>query len=653
MIYLSKLKQLLPKYQDKVEITCPVSDDEILDRQLQYPLLTPMKFAKRYHNHLHEPVSFSLNGHEYRIQYNHCANPFCESFGLQQERFEKVKHKPYRYKLQGAKNRRAKYIVCNDLPIVTKLPKATLNCTTNTFSNWAVTEEIKRLTELQTVVEVEPEYTFHKDDCKYDGTTPFTEKSYFYKRGKSKSNSQKYQCKECKKYTNVLPIKRESTTYHQKRNDILPLFSKLLLNKTSVRRTCDMLEIGMKTYYTKLEWLYRCCLEFLDKYETKGFQQKTFKEIWLNTDKMQYNLNNIRRKGKGSFDTSFTDDSALQTHVVITADVHSRYVFRSDVAYDWDFDIEQLEEDTLLYREDHLDSFCRKNDRFRLSYYPQEPTKEDDQTYPEYVEELSKTTNRNKLIKGMHINSTYTAFAHFWLIKRLVQAKEWRFVTDDDSSLSTSIYRVFSDDIRLYNAHHFVSKMDKTKSAKQKYEDYIEAKRYLTDWGNFHGYSTRSLYMLAELYLQEKLQTHHFCEEVDFPHKKAMVWLNNPLEHPLCPRDKGSYTVDCRTDVSGLEVNELASAIMNVNDHATNSFIQQIRRRISILERPLVTATGQGKSYIYANFNPKYAHYALTILRTYYNFCLPFGRGNKKETPAQRIGLTDKVFDMKDIIYMK
>lgn len=157
---------------------------------------------------------------------------------------------------------------------------------------------------------------------------------------------------------------------------------------------------------------------------------------------------------------------------------------------------------------------------------------------------------------------------------------------------------------------------------------------------------------MAELYLQEKLQSHHFCEEVHFPHKKAVIWLNNPLEHPFRPRDKGSYLVDCRTDVSGLDASELASAIMNINDHATNSFIQQIRRRISILERPLVTATGQDKSYIYANFNPQYAQYALTILRTYYNFCLPFGRKNKK-TPAQRIGLTDKTYDMKDIIYMK
>src|SRR5690606_24941779 len=132
------------------------------------------------------------------------------------------------------------------------------------------------------------------------------------------------------------------------------------------------------------------------------------------------------RKGKGSFDTSFTDDSALQTHVVITADVHSRYVFRSDVAYDWNFNFEQLKEDTLLYREDHIDSFCRKNDRFRLSYYPQAPTKDDDQTFLEYEEELLKFNNRNKLIKGMHVNSTYTSLAHFWLIKQLVNAKEWR-----------------------------------------------------------------------------------------------------------------------------------------------------------------------------------------------------------------------------------
>lgn len=67
-----------------------------------------------------------------------------------------------------------------------------------------------------------------------------------------------------------------------------------------------------------------------------------------------------------------------------------------------------------------------------------------------------------------------------------------------------------------------------------------------------------------------------------------------------------------------------------------------------------MTARGDGKSYIYANFNPKYAQYALTILRTYYNFCFEVRGWNKsKATPAQHLGITDRKFDLKDIIYFR
>lgn len=268
--------------------------------------------------------------------------------------------------------------------------------------------------------------------------------------------------------------------------------------------------------------------------------------MWINTDKMQYYLNNVRKKGKGGKYESNLEDKLLQTFIVVSADVKSRYVFRSDI----------------------------------------------------------------------------------------------------------TIYRVFSKDFRLYNAHHFVCKIDKTKSRKQAYEEHKEAKKFLKEWGNVRGIQS-SLYGLAKAYLTEKLKTHHFCEEIILPDKRAMAWLNNPIQHPLPPIDKGNVTVDCRTDVSSFGIDALASLMLSVNDHATNSFIQQIRRRLSILERPLVTARGDGKSYIYANFNPKYAQYAITILRTYYNFCYTYKGSDKREmTPAQRIGLTDKVFDLKDIIYM-
>lgn len=65
---------------------------------------------------------------------------------------------------------------------------------------------------------------------------------------------------------------------------------------------------------------------------------------------------------------------------------------------------------------------------------------------------------------------------------------------------------------------------------------------------------------------------------------------------------------------------------------------------MSVVERALVTSRGDGKSYIYSNFNPWYAQMAITILRTYYNFCKPYKTKGKK-TQAQRLGFADRVYN--------
>lgn len=101
--------------------------------------------------------------------------------------------------------------------------------------------------------------------------TPLTNPKDFYKRGKSTSNSQKYQCKKCKKITNVLPSQEKSFNYHQQRNELLLDMLKDILSRTPVKRTCEKLGMSPDTYYRKLEWLYRKCLEFLERYETRKF----------------------------------------------------------------------------------------------------------------------------------------------------------------------------------------------------------------------------------------------------------------------------------------------------------------------------------------------------------------------------------------------
>ena len=102
------------------------------------------------------------------------------------------------------------------------------------------------------------------------------------------------------------------------------MFAKLLVNKVPINRACDILEIGAGTYYDKLEWLYRRCLEFLERHERVAFERKDFKEIWLNTDKMHYYLNNVRKKGQGRAKFRGLEDLLLPPYIVVTGDVHSR-----------------------------------------------------------------------------------------------------------------------------------------------------------------------------------------------------------------------------------------------------------------------------------------------------------------------------------------
>lgn len=132
-----------------------------------------------------------------------------------------------------------KYLKCNDIND-SRSDRPVLKHFTTPLSNWSITEEIKRLYDINNIEPIEPEYRFHRENCEL---TPFDNPTSFYKRGKSTSNSQKFQYKECNKCTNVLPTQAECFTYKQRINHKLPWFAKLVLSRTPVTRICDLLDI--------------------------------------------------------------------------------------------------------------------------------------------------------------------------------------------------------------------------------------------------------------------------------------------------------------------------------------------------------------------------------------------------------------------------
>lgn len=647
---MAKLKRLVNLTDDAVIVKEPITQEEIKSRANDYLELTPLAFGRKYRHSLFRPVEIEIRGENYAIQMNACTEPYCKWYGQPQIRFDKIKNKPYRYKL-GSNNEQKRFD-CNPDPYNSF--GAVLGCYTAALSNWSIAEEIKRLYITSHTTPMEPEYVFHKETCEIQESNPFDNPKSFYARGKSSSNSKKWQCKICKKITNVLPSQRECYTYHQKRNEILPRFARLLLSRTPVKNTCEYLKMGSETYYNKLEWLYKRCLEFLERYETKAFETQTFDTIWMETDQLIYNLNNVRRRGQGGVRYAESDEPVFPTNVVISAESRSKYVFRADVAFDWHTSLNSIEQDTLKLKDDHIYNFARKNERLRhYSYCPQSPTKNDTQSEYEYLQESSQFWQRDRYTKGIHVNSTYTAIAHHWLIKHMVHVNNWRFVSDEDNSIMTSIFRVFAKEVWIGDSHYFLSKIDRSKRLKQAYTESVKARQTLLWWAQSNGYTSTNLYYIAKKKLIDDIEGHRFYVEIEKDGRMVRKWAKNPIDHPLPPIDKGFYTVDCLTDVSGYTTEDLAKMLLSVNTKATDVFMQTMRRSISILERPLVTARTDGKSYIYSNYNPKYAQYAITILRTFYNFCWTQKRGGKRETPAQRLGITDKQFSIEDIIYLR
>ena len=75
----------------------------------------------------------------------------------------------------------------------------------------------------------------------------------------------------------------------------------------------------------------------------------------------------------------------------------------------------------------------------------------------------------------------------------------------------------------------------------------------------------------------------------------------------------------------------------------------QVRRRLSILERPISTASAANRIWHgYSAYNPESIVKMIGIFRVFYNYCLT---GKDDQTPAMRLGLAKGKVVPEDIIY--
>jgi len=649
-------KESVPNNESPIKVIPIFNESEIESRHKEYENLSLKLFDSVFKDYSFKPVIIDYGSHTETIQYNYCYDTFCPNFGMPLKLIKPRGTRSIRNYVNTSVSRAMiPGLTCNIMEYVGATKRVSGN-TFTLFSNWSIAEEIKRLETLSLTRPVKKKYTFHNIGC-LNTSIPTDKDKSFVRYGKTKSGSIRYKCKTCGKITNVNDNLLTNFNYGQKRNDILLRVLDDVLLRIPIRKICERNEISPPTFYRKLEIIYQKCLQFLERHESK-FKNLQFEDLYLTSDTFSYALNNIRKKGKGNkkkdnYEKAQANEALTSMNAV--ADVISNYVFRADLCYDTEISLEDIEKDTTEFHCDHTYGYLRKNQRIHeYSYHPKPPTKYDTQSLIDYIELNSRFETRKKFVNGLHVSKGYTSIAQLHILKKQLNYNRLVFVSDDDKSIRQAVFRVFKDDFEDNNAFYFLSSYSKSKKLKSTYVEAQETRRELIQFGYNVGYKKKGLYELAIMKLEHDLKSHKFVK-IKFVNGVALPKPTNmPIVHPLPAKDEGNRYIRLISNPPFITTDDMAKLIVDVNMRAINNFFQELRRDINLFERPLVGARGIGKTYIYANYNPKYGHMLITIFRTYYNFIKvrKYYDGSKM-TPAQRIGIVDKKYNLKDIIYFR
>ena len=123
----------------------------------------------------------------------------------------------------------------------------------------------------------------------------------------------------------------------------------------------------------------------------------------------------------------------------------------------------------------------------------------------------------------------------------------------------------------------------------------------------------------------------------------ANRWVEAVLPHMGEPLKQ----VSCLTDWGDEDADRIAGGMLLASLHPIDRFFMQMRRRISLLERPIGSASSGYRTWHgYSAYNPEVAQKTMGLFRVIYNFSTV---GKDGKTPAMRLGVADQPVQQKEI----
>ena len=571
------------------------------------------------------------------IQVNFCKNPQCQNFGIPAS----IERQP---RGRGAAKRgRDTYSVAGSGRGTPMLRCSFCGQYPTIKSNKAIHEELIRFWKPFDTIVATP--TCPNQDCPNHQIDIDKGKTHYQSFGRTKAGSTRHRCKACGR---TFVSSSSPTIRHRKPHKNAAIF-RLLVNKVPFRRICEVEGITMSTLYRKIDFLHRQCTGFAAERE-RNLPSISFARLYIGVDRQDYMINWSDAK----------DRRNIIFRAVGSADNTTGYVFGLHLNFDPSLNPDEIEKDAVAAGDYEVRPAYRKYARLWLRQdYIEAIKKTRVQRFGEHsgslkwkiaatyedvanrddVEMLDNLDDDLSLPKdGMQVRGEYTMYGHcFFLRKLLDKTEKIRFFLDQDSAFRAACLSAFSDRIREGRCDAFYVRIKSETTIDEKRRILAENRRHMATMKQLHP--NLKDWQIKLLMIKEEM-----AQMVNIG-----KWQDRWVKHPFPNMGEPEKAMCYLTDIQAYDEDHLAWLYNKASLHAINRFFMQVRRRLSLLERPISSSASWGRRWFgYSPYKPVMVVNLLDIFRVFYNFVEV---GKNKQTPAMRLGVAKGKIPIENIIY--